>query len=191
MTTSAVIFDLDGTLTKPNLDFDEIRAEIGVEGPILEAMEAMAPPARQRAAEILAGHEQRAAQTAELHDGVVVVLETLRRRGHPIAILTRNARSTVDFLLGKFHIVVDAVRSREDGAIKPSAEPVLAICRELHAEVARSWVVGDYLFDLQSGRAAGTRTVLMIGESSRPDFADQADHVIQSLTELLPIIDPV
>ena len=37
---SVVIFDLDGTITEPYLDFDTIRAKVGVEGPILEAMEA-------------------------------------------------------------------------------------------------------------------------------------------------------
>ena len=40
MKVAAAIFDLDGTLTRPVLDFNAIRREIGdVEGPLLEAME--------------------------------------------------------------------------------------------------------------------------------------------------------
>ena len=36
----AFIFDLDGTLTVPELDFAAIRAEMGIaEGPILEELE--------------------------------------------------------------------------------------------------------------------------------------------------------
>ena len=50
-------------------------------------------------------------------------------------------------------------------------------------------MVGDYLFDILSGRSAGTRTVLIIGERRPPDFADQADHVIRQLPDLLPIIE--
>jgi phosphoglycolate phosphatase-like HAD superfamily hydrolase len=49
-------------------------------------------------------------------------------------------------------------------------------------------MVGDFLFDIQSGRAAGTRTVLMIGDAPRPQFADQADHVIRRLPQLLPLL---
>ena len=40
----AFIFDLDGTLTLPQLDFAAIRAEMGItDGPILEELEALAP----------------------------------------------------------------------------------------------------------------------------------------------------
>jgi phosphoglycolate phosphatase-like HAD superfamily hydrolase len=50
-------------------------------------------------------------------------------------------------------------------------------------------MVGDYLFDILSGRSAGTSTVLIIGERPLPDFADQADHVIRRLPDLLPLIE--
>ena len=80
------------------------------------------------------------------------------------------------------------MRTRDDGAIKPSAEPLLSLCRELEAAPHESWMVGDYLFDIQSGRAAGTKTVLMTGDRQRPDFADQAHHVIARLVDLLPIV---
>jgi len=189
-TRSAVIFDFDGTITEPFLDFNTIRAEIGIPpGPVLEALETMDDADRRRAEAILKRHEWEAARSASLQDGAVDVLASLRAKGHPIAILTRNARATVDYVLGTFGIVVDAVRTREDGAIKPSPEPVLAICEELSAEPRRSWVVGDYLFDILSGRSAGTRTVLMVGDRPLPEFADQADHVIRRLSELPPIIE--
>jgi len=39
----AIIFDMDGTLTVPVLDFDRIRSEIGLPaGPILESLLALA-----------------------------------------------------------------------------------------------------------------------------------------------------
>ncbi len=188
---SAVIFDLDGTLTKPYLDFDAIRAELGLEGPILEAMAQMDSVSRQRAEVVVLRHEREAAENATLQDGAVEVLTACRARGHPIAILTRNARSTVNLVLQNHGITVDALRTREDGAIKPSAQPILSICEELRADPRCSWMVGDYLFDIMSGRAAGTHTVLMIGDRPAPDFADQADHVIRRLVELLSIIDVV
>ncbi|GIK16593.1 MAG: hydrolase [Planctomycetota bacterium] len=191
MPNSAVVFDLDGTLTAPMLDFDQIRREIGLSaGPILEALQDMSPADRARAEIILERHERHAAENSTLHENARDVVHALRRRGHPTAILTRNARRWVDVVLSKHAIQVDAVRTREDGAIKPAAEPVLDLCRRLNADPVASWVVGDYLFDLQSGRLAGTRTVLMIADAALPAFADQADFVIRRLDELLRIIPP-
>ena len=120
---SAVIFDLDGTLTVPCLNFNAIRSEIGVTGPILEAIADLDPDQRERADRVLLRHEREAARQARLQNGAVEVVNTLRNKGYPVAILTRNARATVDLVLDKFNLVVDAIRTREDGAIKPSAEP--------------------------------------------------------------------
>ncbi len=189
MNQCAIIFDLDGTLTRPYLDFDAIRAEIGVEGTILEAIAKLDPESRRRAEAVLLRYEREAADNATPQRGAAEVVETLRANGHPVAILTRNARSTTAVVLEKLGIVVDAVRTREDGAIKPSAEPLLSLCDQLHAAPSRSWIIGDHEMDILSGRAAGTRTVLLICDGPRPDYADLADHVIRTLTELPALID--
>ena len=188
MNRSAVIFDLAGTITRPYLDFDEIRAEIGAKGPVLEAFAEMDPDSRRRAEAVLLRYEREAARNATLQEGAVEVIDACRSMGHAVAILTRNSRATVDIVLESHSITVDALRTREDGAIKPSPAPVLSICEELHADPRRSWMVGDYLFDILCGRDAGARTILMVGDKEIPDFADRADHVIHRLTELLPII---
>jgi len=187
---SAVIFDFDGTITKPYLDFDAIRAEIGIaSGPILEVMGSMSPKNRERAGQILNHYEWEAARTAELQDGAAEVMAACRERGHPVAILTRNARPTLDHVLQNHGLVVDAIRTRDDGAIKPSPEPVWSICREVEADPRQSWMVGDHLFDIRTGRAAGTRTVLLIADKPMPDCTGEADHVITGLAQLLPLLE--
>ncbi|MHC4695859.1 MAG: HAD family hydrolase [Planctomycetota bacterium] len=185
----AIIFDFDGTLTRRYLDFDLMRAEMGVEGPILEALEVMDEQARKRAEAILLRYEHDAAENATLQEGAVEVVAEFRAKGHPVAILTRNARATLDVVLERYGIVVDAIRTRTDGAIKPSPEPVWSICKELGASPQRSWMVGDHLFDIITGEAAGTHTVLMIADEPVPDYAERADHVIRRLSELLPLVD--
>ncbi len=189
---TAVIFDLDGTLTVPYFDFDAIRREIGLpttpRTPILEAMDAMTPAERDRCEVILIKHEEKAAQESELWDDTLTVLDAIRRAGLPLGLLTRNSRRSVDIVLAKHGLAFDCIHTREDGPIKPSPEPVLMICRTLSAEPTKAWVVGDYLFDLMSGNAAGATTVLMAGNGTVPDFADQADHVIRRLSELLPLL---
>ena len=183
-----MIFDLDGTLTRPYLDFDVMRREIGVEGPILESLASLDPASREQAEAILLRYERQAADESTLQDGAVEVVEVCRQLGYPVAILTRNARPTVEIVLAKHGFSVDALRTREDGAVKPSGEQLLSLCCELNADPCHSWMVGDYLFDILSGREAGTKTVLMIGDKPTPDYADQADHVIRRLADLLEFL---
>ena len=60
-----VIFDMDGTLTVPMLDFDAIRRELGLDNqPLLEAMERMDQAQRARAEALLEQHEHQAAHNS-------------------------------------------------------------------------------------------------------------------------------
>jgi len=185
-----VIFDLDGTLTVPTLDFDAIRAEIGLPpGPILEALEHLGDTDRQRAEDILHRHEHQAAHGSQLQPGAAETISTLRRRGWPVAVLTRNTYKWTQVVLNKHGITVDGIRSRDDSAVKPSPEPILSLCTETASQPQASWMVGDHLFDLQSGHAAGCTTVLMVGNCPPPDYAAQANHVVTSLAQLVGLMD--
>ena len=62
-------------------------------------------------------------------------------------------------------------------------------CKELGCQPSASWMVGDHLFDIRSGREAGCTTVLLLhADRPTPDYADQADHVINRLPELLDLL---
>ena len=188
----AIIFDMDGTLTVPVLDFDGMRGEMGMVGgtPILEAMAAMPPGDRARCDAILASHEAEAARTARLSPGAAELLDHLAGRRVPIALLTRNSRVSVQAFCARFNVRFDAVHTREDGANKPSPEPVWRLCRAMGVEPARALVVGDFLFDILSGQSAGCPTCLMHqGELPRPAYADKADLVVRSLAELIELVE--
>jgi HAD superfamily hydrolase (TIGR01509 family) len=186
----AIIFDLDGTLTVPMLDFDAMRAEMGLtDEPILEAMARMDDAGQAKAEAILERHERRAAHESVLQPGAAQTLTALRHRGWPTAILTRNARRWTVVVLEKHGLTVDAMRTRDDGAIKPAAGPIQELCNELGCDPTQSWMVGDHLFDILSGREAGCTTVLLCGHRPTPEYADQAHHVISRLPQLLELID--
>lgn len=192
MDVRAVIFDMDGTITEPCLDFDTIREQMGMSrdaGPILEAMEKMTPDERRRAEDILHRCEAQAAEASALNDGVHEVLDWLGQAKILTAVLTRNSRVSAETVTAKHGLRFDHVRTREDGAIKPSPDPVLAICEALEVDPTDTWMVGDYLFDVQSGRAAGTQTALLWQQPELPDWSDQADHVIRQLTDLIPLLE--
>ena len=187
----AVIFDLDGTLTEPLLDFDAMRAEIGLApGPILEQLAHADAETRARAEVILRRHELDAIARATLADGCAEVLAHLAARGIPAAILTRNVREVVDVFSRAFGLSFAAVYTREDGPHKPSPAGVLALCEKMGVAPAETLVVGDYKFDILAGRDAGCATAL-VTTTHHPAPHELAewgppDVVVASLRELLP-----
>ncbi len=186
-----VVFDMDGTITRPRLDFRRIRAEIGLPEPLLENMMALPPgPERDRAFEILERHEDEAAEKSELNEGARGVLELLRARGMRTALVTRNSRRSAMRVLEKHAISFDLVVTREDAPAKPLPDPLWFACDRLGIPPAEAMMVGDYKYDVIAGRAAGLRTALLLPAEAPPHNADEArpDHLLRRLDDLLSIL---
>lgn len=191
MSIKAVIFDLDGTITRPYFDFDAIREEIGLakdSGPVLESMQKMTPQQRRRAEEILHFHESRAVTESELNIGAKQTLAALREAGIHIGILTRNKRINALAIARKHGLKFDAIVDREDGPAKPDAFGVLRLCQQFDVKPREALLVGDYLFDLQCAKAAGAFAVLLANHYRAEDFAEFADFTIEKIDQVLQII---
>ncbi len=191
MSFKAVIFDLDGTITQPYFDFDAIRQEIGLardSGPLLESMEKMTPQRRLEAERILRYHEDKAVTESELNPGAERTLSALRGAGIHIGILTRNERDNAFAIARKHSLQFDAVIGREDGPVKPDAFGVLQLCRQFGVEPRETLLVGDYLFDLLSAKAAGAVAVLLVNHDQADEFAEHADFCIKNIGEILEIV---
>jgi HAD superfamily hydrolase (TIGR01509 family) len=184
-----VIFDLDGTLVVQELDFEAMRREIGLPPgtPLLEALDRMARPAREAALAVLRRHELAAAATAQLNPGVSVFLEWLAAQRVRRAVLSRNMREAVDRVLGRCGLSFDLVLAREDAPYKPNPEGLWQICEAWALAPAQVLMVGDYLYDLQAGRSAGTRTALVTHGRSLP-FAHLADVAFASFTDVPEVL---
>jgi len=192
MVIKAVIFDLDGTITVPFFDFDSIRHEMGLgsdSGPIWEAMAKMKPKQRLTAELILHYHERLAVEKSTLNTGAQETLTELRRAGIGIGILTRNLKANALAVAEKHKLQFDVVVDRHDGPVKPDAFGVLEICRQLNVTPAETILVGDYLFDLLSARAAGADAVLLNNHTDADEFAQHADFVIETIDEVLQIVE--
>lgn len=192
VTIRAVIFDLDGTITRPFFDFDAIRQEMGLppnSGPILEIMAKMTPSQRKRTQDILTSHENQAVAESTLNDGARELLGALRQKDISIGILTRNKRCNAEAIARKHNLTFDAIVDREDGPVKPDAFGVLRLCEQFGTSPSETLVVGDYLYDLLSAKAAGAIAVLLKTHEKCDQFCKYADFTIASLDKILDIID--
>jgi HAD superfamily hydrolase (TIGR01509 family) len=192
MQIKAVIFDLDGTITQPYFNFDNIREEIGLardSGPLLESMEKMTAQQRQDAEKILHYHEQKAVTESELNANAKQTLSALRAAGIRIGILTRNQRDNALAIAQKHELQFDIVIGREDGPVKPDAFGVLQICEQFGVKPAETMLVGDYLFDLLCAKAAGAVAVLLTNHNQADEFVEHADFCIKDISQILEIIN--
>jgi HAD superfamily hydrolase (TIGR01509 family) len=184
MAIRGVLFDMDGVVVHQRLDFLAIKREIfgNTEGFILERMNGLPEAERRRAEAILERHETAAAMTAEPMDGIRPFLAWMETRQLRRGLVTRNSRKSVELVLGRLGLRFDAVVTREDAPPKPAPDPVWLACRRMNVEPADALFVGDYEFDMVSGRRAGTRTVLL--RSTTMTESANADYSVASLAEL-------
>ena len=183
-----LLFDMDGTITEPMLDFAAIKAEMGIgERPILEALAEMTADARKTAEAILLRHEEYAAAQSTLNAGCHALLDWADRQQLRTALITRNSRASADAVLAKHQLRFDCVLSREFGAFKPNPAPLLEACRCLSLRPADCWMIGDGQHDLDAAVAAGIRCVWLSHGRIRP-FQHLAWQIVRSLDELLPLL---
>ncbi len=187
-----VIFDMDGTITRPYLSFDIIRREIGVTEPdmlILDFISTLLAAERERAFSILHRFEEEAAANAEPQEGAVALIAELRRRGVKTAIFTRNSRKSVDTVLDRLGIEIDEIITRGDGPPKPAPDAIFSLLSRLGVSKSQAILVGDFQLDIIAGKEAGLRTVLLENSGTDEELNVEPDLRINNLLALLPAIE--
>ena len=185
----AILFDMDGTITTPLLDFPRIRSDMGIgDRSILEAMAEMGATERERAEAVLLRHECEAAQRSTLNAGCAELMAWVESRGIGRALITRNSRASVMTVLAKHRLPFDVLATREDGRYKPHPEPLVRACERLGVSTAEAWMVGDAQYDVEAGLAAGVRTVWVSHGREKP-FAATPWRVVRDLVELTAVLE--
>ena len=200
----AVLFDFDGTLTRPEaIDFGALRRLLGCPTgvPILEYIEGLqTADERAEAMGRLERFELDAARASVPNEGAEAILLLLKQRGIPSGIITRNCLASVLEALKNFERLsiedFSVVVTRESPyPPKPHPGGVIGAAQELGVAPSRMVVVGDYVFDIAAGKAAGATSVLLAprGPGPAPAFDGPReyatpDHTIARLEELRPIL---
>ena len=189
------VFDMDGTLTIAVHDFTDIRKELGfAEGqPIVKTLNALpdeqAQPLRQRLQEI----EEGLARQAKPAPGVQNLLAALKLRGCRMGILTLNSKENAWLTLQTLGLAEffepEAVLGRwclENP--KPHPDGIHQLLDFWNADSDDAVMVGDFLWDLKTGRAAGLPTVHvdLSGAFPWPELTDLPVASLHDLQNRLP-----
>jgi HAD superfamily hydrolase (TIGR01509 family) len=193
-----VIFDFDGTLTAPGgIDFAAIRRDI--ECPptttILEYLDTLEAEIRETAEATVNAHELVAAAAARPNHGAEDTVLSLRRSGIRTAIITRNNRQCFDRSLDNFTTLTPAhfeviITRDDDLPVKPHPAGIIHAAARVDVQLDAVLMVGDYLFDIECGRAAGVTTIWLRSDHCIPTAEDPPDHIIDHLPQLVAIAIP-
>jgi HAD superfamily hydrolase (TIGR01509 family) len=183
-----MLFDMDGTLTVPMLDFPRIKAEMGIGNrPILETLATLTAASRKTAEAILHRHEIEAAYGSALNEGCLEVLDWCRFHHIRTAVITRNSRICCDVVMHRHQLAFDQLITRDDGVFKPDPAPLFLACQRLGVQPQQSWMIGDSTHDVQAGIAANITSV-WISHNEAKKFPEKPTYAFPSLFLMLEFL---
>lgn len=182
------IFDLDGTLTLVTHDFAALRRRLGLPpgAEILASVDAAEPGRAEEMRAEVEAWEWAAVEGTRVAPDALTLLEALGDR--PMGVLTRNTRPIALHVLEMTGLArwfpAELVLAREDAPPKPSPAGIERLLADWDAAPDEAVMVGDYVYDLEAGRAAGTVTV-HVDRHGGPRWPGVTDRVVRRLDELL------
>ena len=140
----------------------------------------------------LANHDR----LVRCYDQVVDTVDRLRDAGHPLGIVTSKtgwlAQKGIDNVgLGSHFDVIIGCDTCDRH--KPDPMPVLVACERLGYPTDQAVFVGDSIYDMQAGNAAGVTTIAALwGPFTREDLvASEPDHYLERISELPRLLETI
>jgi phosphoglycolate phosphatase len=127
-----------------------------------------------------------------LFDGVLPMLDSLRTRGHKLAVATGKSRRGLNDALSTVALRdrFDASRTADETFGKPHPRMLLELMEELDVPAERTLMIGDTTHDLQLALNAGCASVGVSYGAHEPEVFDALNplfiaHSIDSLSDWL------
>jgi len=184
----AWVFDLDGTLTIAVHDFAHMRAALGMapDADILATI--AAAPRTEKAALTVQLDELEAyyASHASAAQGVRLLIPLLAEKGCKLGIFTRNNKQMA--LLSLKAIGLEEyfdpafIIGRDDAPHKPHPAGLIHLLKSWRIDANDAVMVGDFKYDLETGRAAKVATVHVATDERR--WPELTDFCYQSLGQI-------
>ena len=212
MKKCAVLFDLDGTLLDTYMDLvnavnhmlreynypercpEDVRRFLGNGAADLVHRSLPAGVDAETEERFLAGYKEYYNQHSKIftkpYDGVLEVLESLRRSGIKVAVVSNKPDATVKTLCEEYFggLVDFSVGDRPDIRRKPAADPLLFAMKEL--DCTRAVYVGDSEVDVEAANNAELPCVSVTwGFRDRDELIEcGAEHLADNAAELYAFI---
>jgi HAD superfamily hydrolase (TIGR01549 family) len=183
----ALLFDMDGTLTVPNIDWKILRTRVGVpEGVgIMEHIYTLSKQEAQRADNIVREIEMASVQKAIANQGLAELFANLAQKPWKLALVTNNHRQAMELVVATFNLHFDLLLSREDAQLKPAPDLLQLALEHFDLAATEAVFVGDGRYDRDASAAAGVRYIHLEHDHDRP----VSGEVIYGLSELLDQLD--
>ena len=208
--------DMDGTITKFNLDYLDARRralqeldKLNLRTPemseqssiylILKMLKDKLDPfsfviLRRKFYNLLEEMELKAAQEVTLYPGALGTLRELRKRSVKIVIVTNNGRAGTDVTLKRLNLeeFFDAVVTRDDcEGMKPDPEPVRNALERIGISSEDAILVGDGVMDVMAARAAGLQSVAVAtGPFTKERLLQvEPNYLLGSINDLTTLVD--
>lgn len=215
MNLKGIVIDMDGTITKFNLDYmaarrrtlDELERR-GLRSPemteqvslwvVLDILRNRLSPEEFRKLRatfygFFEEMEVKAAHDVSTHPGAIRTLRELRSKSLKLGLVTNNSRSGTDLTLERLNLrqLFDAVVTRDDCEdMKPAAAPILKVLTELGVSRDEAILVGDGALDILAARAAGVRSVAVTTGPFPIEriLKAQPDYILGSVNDLPELV---
>jgi HAD superfamily hydrolase (TIGR01549 family) len=186
-----IVFDMDGTITVPVIDFKKLRKELNVadDWDLLKDLNRLSKTEKEKHLSVIHRYEKEASNNIILQDGVVESISMLKSRGIKLAILTRNSKESTELVLNKMGIDFDTVLTRDFPYVKPAPEPIYHILKEWNLEKSHLIIVGDNRDDILCGKNANIKTCLYAEDNFYVNkLKVLPEYIVKNYTEFSSLI---
>mgnify|MGYP006436122295 CR=1 FL=1 len=158
-----VIFDMDGTITVPYINWKALRERVGAvpDKTIMQHIESLPPEQSRRANEELLKAELEAGQKADANEGIVELVEYLRDRDLRLAVATNSHGEAMRTVLQRYCLTFDVTLSRDDGEIKPSSFLIEKALEGMGLPAEDVVTIGDGRYDIEASERVGVRCIYL------------------------------
>jgi phosphoglycolate phosphatase len=209
----AFIFDFDGTLAIPNIDFGLMRRQVDaiaegygvdpggfkqlyilemidhVKAQLIRTDGAAGAGFYRQAHDSILALEIECARHGGMLPGAIEVLQVLRQRHFKVGVVTRNSASAVRTICSVIDTLCDIFLPRDAvRVVKPHPEHLQRALEHLQVSAQQAAMVGDGPIDITAGKALGLKTVAVLTGGDRREalLASGPDLILNSVADLLP-----
>ncbi len=218
MDLKAILFDLDGTLTRFNIDYRSARREVNAELEtlglgehclkdgimlymMLDNVRGLMPDEGYRVfvskvQNLFEKYELASAMSTELQPHAREVMANLKEHGFKTAIVTNNCQNATKIVINRFglHALIDVLVTREDASRwKPDGSMVKETLDRLQVNPDDALFVGDSIIDVMAAKDSGVTSVALLTGPTLISrlLKEEPDYIIASLADLTTLIEQI